>query len=237
MYSKDIASAKVKLSGILMKSKFDQALLKRMDDLLSKMQWLIWDELAVIGSFIVQAVREHLATATPSGRTYAFVDEDFNLIKDHTASSGGEPPMKFSGLLMESIDYRILREINTVEVGVWSNDTWQWESLYYIGLEDRKIDESLDSDLARFKSDGYHGIVVVDESGTGTPVSKYAFYLEEGTDKMDARPFIKPVIESEEFRKLLWKYRKELPEKLRGRMRRKKIPVYFKLKYVDKKKD
>jgi hypothetical protein len=233
MYSSDIANAKVKLSGILMKSKFDQALFKRMDDLLSKMQWLIWDELAVIGSFIVRAVREHLATATPSGRKYAYVDEDFNLIKEHTASADGDPPMSFSGLLMESIDYRVLREINTVEVGVWSNDPWQWETLYYVGLENRKIDEESDSDLARFKSDGYHGIVVVDEGGDGTPVSKYAFYLEEGTEKMEARPFIKPVIESEEFRKLLWDFRKELPAKLRERMKRKKVPVYFKLKYED----
>jgi hypothetical protein len=232
MYSSDIASAKVKLSGILMKSKFDRALFKRMDDLLSKMQYLIWDELAVIGSFLVQAVRKHLATASPSGRRYAYVDEDFNLLEDHTASADEEVPMEFSGLLMESIDYRVLRHINTVQVGVWSNEPWQWETLYYIGLDKRKVKEG--SDLAQFADEGYHGIVVVDEGGDGTPVEKYAFYLEEGTSKMSPRPFIKPVIESGELRDLLWKFRKELPQKLRDRMRRKKVPVYFKLKYITK---
>jgi len=70
--------------------------------------------------------------------------------------------------------------------------------------------------------------------GSQTPVSEYAKYLEFGTSKMAARPFIEPTMEhyasdKEHLKDLAREAKKDL-EKNFGR----KVPVYFRF-YTSKK--
>lgn len=214
MITKDFAAVAARLGGVLQNRNALEAMLgDRIDKLLKTMERVIVKHLADVGEEIKNIVIANLTAATPSGRTYTFVNEDGTPTgRTHTASAAGEVPARLSGTLLRSIEFKVHTYDNSVEIGVFS-------------------DELGGVPVIKFLPDDH---VMIGSGGYQTPVHVYAEALEGGKSgvgpfkrfNIEPRPFLKPAMDEGlvSLRKTL---RKQMKEEVLKTMRRKKLPIYF----------
>jgi hypothetical protein len=221
MLSEDIASSRAKISGVLMKSKFDQALLGRVNDIYDAIYKVIFQHLEDVGMIAVQTAKDNIASSSPSGIRYVYLNNDGSIEHTHTSSSPGNAPVSASGDLMNAITFRRNPD-GWVEVGIYDNSPGGWPTLAFLGHGNAEIREKY-PDLVG------EGTMFVRYGGTvRTTIMDYAFYLEYGTDRMAKRPFLGPAM-IETIQTLRKQLRKEMKAELAKRLRRKNPPIYFRV--------
>lgn len=216
------------------KTAFDKWGKKRFTKLCNNITTTIDIFLEALGTAVVEKAVMIIESSNPSGHTYLIVNEDGDVLDKWQASSDGQPPAVVTGLLQNSIEYRIgsgKDRADFVEVGVWSEEPWEYETIAFRPARKRDEDEEIDED----DPENFPRIIV-DESGEGYPVKNYAKNMEEGFENKEygpvaPRPFLKPAFEQAvmEKRKDLQKLIKQAFMNAFGE----KVPISFRI-YVSK---
>ena len=216
-----ISNLRAKIFALSYKSKFGEALLGRLEEISDKIEKVINKSLHEFGQLAVQIVQSNISDLG-GGYTYNYIDVDGNVLFTHTASAAGDFPTNLTGLLKESIEYKVHTSDNTVEIGVFSDIPNKYNTIYF---------------------DPKKQAVVV-APGSGTSVKDYAMYLEEGTASWtNKKGFTREGIKPKHFLSIsfntamiLWKeqFASLLNEELSSKLRRKKVPIYFRIKVKGK---
>lgn len=212
---------RAKIFSVAYKSKFDEALKPRLGEIANRIEQIIFKSLKEFGELAVQITQSNLSDSS-SGYTYEYINENGQSLFTHTASSSGSFPNKLTGLLKESIDYKVHTSDSTVELGVFSDEQNKINTIAFIPQKRQ----------------------VVVGSGSGTSVKDYALYLEEGTSGWtNSKGFTRKGIAPKHFLFIsfntaitIWKeqFALLLHEELASKLRRKKIPIYFRIKVKGK---
>lgn len=216
------------------KSAFDKWGKKRFGKLCNTITKTIDYYLNDLGKDIVNKAVLIIESSTPSGATYLIVNQDGDTLFKWTASSEGQPPAVVTGLLQNSIEYKIgsgKDRADFVEVGVWSEEPWEWETIAFRPARKDEDGEDFDEeDEERFPR------IIVDESGEGYPVKDYAKNMEEGFvnkkyGPVAPRPFLKPA-----FKQVVMEKRQGLQKLIKQAFMEafgEKVPISFRI-YVSK---
>lgn len=156
-------------------------------DALIEMQHAVLTE---VGRSVVEVLKNEAINKEPSGKTYLIIEFNpevekgvggryVNTGETYQASSPLESPGSKSGTLERSLGFEITQkgvlkvgQVN-LTAGGWSEGRTEFKSLFFRGNK----------------------IFVNDElQSYQTPVGRYSFFLEEGTDKMAARPWISEIL-------------------------------------------
>ena len=209
----DIISARTKLGSVLHRATpaFRNLVGKKLDKFLVEIDKTINNHLEEVGERIVDVIRKSIM-ASSSGRVYTYLDKDGNEIETHQSSIAMSAPNYFTGDLWESIEFKVNKGLQTVEVGVWNTSTGnQYATIayyprYYSTAEKRWIKDA----------------VITGEGGMKTPIKDYARMLEEEQDRPFLRVnFYNTMLElNEEFRRDL---RNNLSHLFEGKL----PPVHF----------
>jgi hypothetical protein len=156
-------------------------------DALVEMQHAVLSE---VGRSVVEVLKEEVINKEPSGKTYLIIEFNpdvqkgvggryVNTGETYQASAPLEHPGSKTGTLERSLGFEItskgvlkVGQVN-LTAGGWSQGKTEFKSLFFRG---NKI--FVNDDLQSYQ----------------TPVGRYSHFLEEGTDKMAARPWISEVL-------------------------------------------
>lgn len=179
---------------------FDKWAKKKFDRMSQMIADLIDNALMDLGESVVEKARSNILFSSPGGNIYQIVDKKGNVLDEWRASAPGQMPAEFTSLLIESIKFNVGGggdRADFVEIGVFSNDEWQYRTLAFYGADSKHP----------------YGRIVVDPSGVKHPVRDYAKILE-GTaglaDDSRERPFLRPA-----FEEIVLKQRKERRMKMK----------------------
>jgi len=175
----------VKTSGLM------KHIVKRsLEPILDALEETVNSVLSEVGRMVVEVLKDELSQNTDSGKTYLIVQFNpevekgvggrYEVIDTYTASAPLASPGKLTGTLEDSIGFTITKagvlkvgQVN-LTAGGWSVGKTEFKTMFFRGNK----------------------IFVNDELGKATSVGLYSHYLEEGTDKMAARPWISEILKS-----------------------------------------
>jgi hypothetical protein len=157
---------------------------RSLDPILASMENIYTTVLSQVGQMVVEVIKEKISENEGSGKTYLIVQFNpdveryvggrYEVIGSHQASAPLSSPASMTGTLMDSIGFEITKagvlkvgQVN-LTTGGWSVGRTELKTVFFRGNK----------------------IFVNDEIGKATPVGVYAKYLEEGTNRMAARPWI-----------------------------------------------
>ena len=173
---KDIVSQRMMLRTHKNKNKLVKRVSERyLETLLNRLERNADYVYIQLGEMIVEHIRQEMLATTPTGKRYELIGDE---IREYRASSDGElPGTNYSGTLVDSIDFRIIG--GELEIGVFDSPGTEYSSTSY---------------RSGGSSEGIHGTITIEHGGEGTPVTEYAKFLEEGTSRMEARPWLEPLV-------------------------------------------
>jgi hypothetical protein len=172
--------ARAKISGILDKTEIGKIVFARIDDVLHGVDNVINKYVPELGKEAVKIARKSLMDKSPGGHKYVYLTPEGSLITKHTSGGDERPPNTRTGLLSESISYTVNKSDNSLTFGVSS---YARDSLagYYIPLKGGKqISKKNPAREALLNWVGKASGAIIVDGRSGTPVSEYAKYLEQG---------------------------------------------------------
>jgi hypothetical protein len=209
------------------KGSFDNWAENKVNKLCNKISFVIDHYLEEIGQAVSERARQILEESSPGGGAhYLIVDESGIILRQWDASAAGDPPASITGLLKRSIEYKIGSggdRADFVEIGVWSDEEWEYQTLRFIPA---KKGESIENETDRY------GKIVVGEGGHTHPVKLYAHAMEHGFvnkryGSVAPRPFLKPA-----FEEIVLEGRKTLQREMKQAFAdsfKEKVPVTFRI--------
>jgi hypothetical protein len=182
-----VKQLRVQIKEIVKKDKLMAHIVKRsLDPILQTIEQIHHVILADVGKMVVEVIKEKISETESSGRTYIIVQFNpdiapyeggrYENIDTYDASAPLSSPASYTGALMDSIGFEVTKA-GVLKIGQVNITTGGWS--------EGKLE------LLR-KSVFFRGnkIFVNDEIGKAKSVGVYSQYLEEGTDRMAARPWI-----------------------------------------------
>jgi len=202
------------------KDAFDTMMKKQFDRMCGLISHAIFTYLEQLGENAVEEAKLIIESSEPSGKVYAIVDEKGHIIvPPFQASSPGKPPGMITELLRDSIDYKIKsssRRADYVEIGVWSNELWEYKTIAFWGPSKKRPYGKIVVDTGESEVEGFEH-----------PVSKYAAAMEYGTPTVLPRPFMAPAFNKVVIDKRA-AFQKEVKEYFNF-LFSKKVPVSFRV--------